>query len=245
MRTALVVTIFLCGAGTAAAQDLPGARASCSDTSPASFASATLHGITRLPSRDSLGLLAVGAAAALGAHAADHSVSDGASSRRTVHELFQPGAVIGGMPFEAGAAVATMVLGRTLHHPCAVRLGSELLQAQLVGAAWTIGIKEAARRARPEGDGFSFPSGHTTAAFASATVLQRHFGWKVGIPAYAVASYVAASRVEMRRHYLSDVAFAAALGVVAGRTISVGHGHRLMVSPIPARGGGGAAFTLR
>ena len=76
-------------------------------------------------------------------------------------------------------------------------------------------FKQATRRSRPEGTGYSFPSGHTTVTFASATVLQRHFGWKVGLPAYAVASYVAASRVEMKRHYLSDVAFGAALGIVA------------------------------
>jgi hypothetical protein len=81
-------------------------------------------------------------------------------------------------------------------------------------------------------------------AFASATVLQRHFGWKAGIPAYAVASYVAASRVQTQRHYLSDVAFGAALGIVAGRTVSVGHGRQLMLTPMALHGGGGAVFSL-
>jgi membrane-associated phospholipid phosphatase len=106
----------------------------------------------------------------------------------------------------------------------------------------TIGIKEATRRSRPEGAGFSFPSGHTTAAFASATVLQQHFGWKVGIPAYAVAAYVGASRVEMRRHYLSDVAFGAALGIVAGRTVTIGH-QRLLITPMATPEGAAAGFT--
>src|SRR5262249_47177001 len=107
----------------------------------------------------------------------------------------------------------------------------------------TFGIKEATRRARPEGSGFSFPSGHTTVAFASATVLQRHFGWKVGIPAYGVATYVAASRVQMKRHYLSDVAFGAALGIVAGRTVTVGRGHQLMLTPLASTDGPGLGFT--
>ena len=80
-------------------------------------------------------------------------------------------------------------------------------------------------------------------AFASATVLQRHFGWKVGVPAYAVASYVAASRVEVKHHYLSDVAFGAALGIVAGRTVPVGHGHRLVLTPMVTPDGAGAGFT--
>ena len=90
----------------------------------------------------------------------------------------------------------------------------------------------------------SFPSGHAAVTFASATVLQRHFGWKVGIPAYAVASYVAASRVQMKRHYLSDVAFGAALGIVAGRTLTIGRGDaRFAVEPMAAPGGGGIGFT--
>ena len=244
MRTVLVVAVTLCTATTAAAQDRPPIASSCGEL-PASLGSGTLHGITTLPRGASAAILAAGAAAALGAHAADDNVSGAVSSRRTVHGLFQPGALLGSMPFEAGAAVATMAIGRVSKHPCTTRLGMELLQAQLVGAVWTIGIKEASRRSRPEGTGFSFPSGHTVAAFASATVLQRRFGWKVGLPAYAVASYVGASRIEMRRHYLSDVAFAAALGVIAGRSINVGHGHALDVSPLAAPRGGGVAFTWR
>src|SRR4029079_2807721 len=81
-------------------------------------------------------------------------------------------------------------------------------------------------------------------SFASATVLQQEFGWKVGIPAYAVASYVAASRVQMKRHYLSDVTFGAALGVIAGRSVSIGHGRRLMVTPMATPSGTAAGFTI-
>ena len=73
-------------------------------------------------------------------------------------------------------------------------------------------------------DEFSFPSGHSSVTFATATVLQRNFGWKAGVPAYALASYVAASRVQMKRHFFSDVAFGAAIGIVAGRTVTVGRG---------------------
>ncbi len=114
----------------------------------------------------------------------------------------------------------------------------------MIGAAWTIGLKQVVRRDRPEGTGFSFPSGHTATAFASATVLQRRFGWKAGIPAYGIATYVAASRVEMQRHYLSDVAFGAALGIVAGRTVGIGHGHSLMVTPLAVPRGGGVGFSV-
>ena len=122
-------------------------------------------------------------------------------------------------------------------------LGGDLIRAQLLSELMTTAVKQTVRRTRPEGSGFSFPSGHTTVSFASATVLQRHFGWRIGIPAYAVASYVAASRLEMRRHYLSDVAFGAALGILAGRNVTVGPGHRFMLTPMMTPGGAGAGVT--
>jgi membrane-associated phospholipid phosphatase len=100
------------------------------------------------------------------------------------------------------------------------------------------------RRQRPEGSGFAFPSGHTTVSFASATVLQQHFGWKAGAPAYALASYIALSRVQMQRHYLSDVAFGAALGIAAGRTIVIGsERRRVRLEPLVVGGGGGVQFN--
>jgi membrane-associated phospholipid phosphatase len=66
----------------------------------------------------------------------------------------------------------------------------------------------------------------------------------VGVPAYGIASWVAASRMESKRHYLSDVAFGAAIGIVAGRTVTIGHGDaRFAVSPAVAPGGGSVNFT--
>ena len=61
-------------------------------------------------------------------------------------------------------------------------------------------------------DGYAFPSGHASTTFASASVLEAHFGWKFGVPAYAFATYVAASRLHENRHYLSDVVFGGAIG---------------------------------
>jgi membrane-associated phospholipid phosphatase len=80
--------------------------------------------------------------------------------------------------------------------------------------------------------------------FATATVLHRNLGWKAGIPAYGFAAYVAASRVQDKRHFLSDVAFGATLGIVAGRAVTVGRGDaRFAVAPAPAPGGAAVSFT--
>lgn len=107
-------------------------------------------------------------------------------------------------------------------------------------------IKTAVGRTRPDGTQYSFPSGHSATTFASATVLQRNLGWKVGVPAYVVAGYVAASRVQVRRHFVSDVAFGAAVGIAAGRTVTIGRGaHRFALAPAAVPGGAGFTLTLR
>jgi len=99
-------------------------------------------------------------------------------------------------------------------------------------------------RRRPDGSRFSFPSDHASSSFATATVLQRRLGWRVGVPAYAMATYVAASRLQENRHYLSDVVFGAGLGIVVSRSVTVGHGqHALAVVPLAAPGGVGIGFV--
>ena len=55
--------------------------------------------------------------------------------------------------------------------------------------------------------------------FATATVIERHLGWRKSVLAYMIASYVAASRLHDNVHYLSDVVFGAAVGSIAGRTV--------------------------
>lgn|SRR6185503_510045 len=229
----------------ARAQDSFGARGACTnDRSTRQLFTGTVRDIGRVPSAGSAAILALGGAAALGAHTVDNRVNSTFSTGDERRAAFKAGATLGGTPLQLGAAFTTYAIGRAMNKPCAAALGADLVQAQLMAQVFTIGLKQAARRQRPEGAGLSFPSGHTAMAFASATVLQRHFGWKAGIPAYAVASYVAASRVQTQRHYLSDVAFGAALGIVAGRTVPVGHGRELMLAPMTVPRGGGASFTL-
>jgi len=67
---------------------------------------------------------------------------------------------------------------------------------------------------RPDGSGHhAFPSTHTAVAFNGATFLMRRYGWKVGVPAYIVAGFVAWGRVHAQKHDWWDVAGGAALGV--------------------------------
>jgi membrane-associated phospholipid phosphatase len=43
--------------------------------------------------------------------------------------------------------------------------------------------------------------------------------WKVGVPSYALAGLVGASRLSQNKHYLSDVVAGATLGYIVGRTV--------------------------
>ena len=204
----------------------------------------TADDFRRLPSRDTLTWLSIGAAAAALVRSADAPVTSGLSGSSRLDAAFEPGATIGGSSVQFGAALATYAVGRMANIPRAAIVGADLVRAQILSQAVTHAIKFSVRRTRPDGGNFSFPSGHTSTTFASATILQRHFGWKVGIPAYAMASYVAASRIQEKRHFLSDVAFGAAIGITAGRTVAIGRNSaRFALGPMALPGGGGVAFT--
>ena len=61
----------------------------------------------------------------------------------------------------------------------------------------------------------AFPSGHAAIAFGSAAFIQKRYGWRPGIPAYVVASYVGWLRVETDDHDNADVVVGAAVGIIS------------------------------
>lgn len=63
----------------------------------------------------------------------------------------------------------------------------------------------------------SFPSGHSAAAFVTAGSLAYSYGWKAGIPAYAVATSICLSRIRENRHWGSDVVAGAFIGTFWAR----------------------------
>ncbi len=79
----------------------------------------------------------------------------------------------------------------------------------------TYGLKYAVNEMRPNGNSQSFPSGHSSVSFCAAEFMRKRYGWEYGIPAYALASFVAYSRVEARQHYPHDVIAGAGIGIVS------------------------------
>jgi len=79
----------------------------------------------------------------------------------------------------------------------------------------TYGLKYTVNETRPNGGHQSFPSAHTSISFSSAEFMRKRYGWGYGVPAYALASFVAYSRVEAREHYAHDVIAGAAIGIAS------------------------------
>lgn len=89
----------------------------------------------------------------------------------------------------------------------------QFTKAFLLTTATVYALKLTIDKERPNGDSLnSFPSGHTAISFTSAAFLQKRYGWKVGIPAYMLASYVGYSRIESKNHDKWDVFIGAILG---------------------------------
>jgi membrane-associated phospholipid phosphatase len=187
-------------------------------------------------------IAAIGGSAALVGHHGDRTA---ATSGWGNEEAYEPGNIVGSFAAQVGGAFLTYGLGRVTNSPRTARVGAELFRAQMISQGTAQAIKFTASRTRPDAsDDHSFPSGHSASAFATATVLQKEFGWKAGIPAFAVAGWVAASRVQMQRHYLSDVLAGATVGILAGRSVTVGpRNARFSIDPMPVAGGIGVSFT--
>lgn len=199
---------------------------------------------SRIPSQDHMIIAAVGGVAAGVAHPFDARISRSWSGSSRLHGVFGAGDTLGSAALQMAGAVTTQVIGRVSGNERMRVIGADLVRAQIVTQSLTAGIKLSVQRTRPDGSQFSLPSGHASTTFATATVLQRHLGWKAGLPAYGLATYVAASRIQMKRHYLSDVTLGAALGIIAGRSVTVGRGEaRFAVTPAAYPGGAGLNLT--
>jgi len=79
----------------------------------------------------------------------------------------------------------------------------------------TYALKFTIDTTRPNGENQSFPSGHATISFTSAEFICKRYGWEYGLPAYALATFVAYSRIEAGQHYPIDVIGGAAIGIVS------------------------------
>jgi hypothetical protein len=90
----------------------------------------------------------------------------------------------------------------------------------------------------------SFPSGHSTNAFAFATAVAGHFdGWLVPTLVYTMASGVAVARVHDRAHFASDVLAGALIGRAVAKGV-VARRAEWKVTPIRTSEGTGVLLRI-
>lgn len=163
---------------------------------------------------------------------------------------------------EVYATVSLGLIGGGLlaHRPNVTRAGGRLAVSLVLSAAELEGIKRLTGRARPDSGlgafhfdplshSESFPSGHVTVAFTLAASLADdiHRPWAtVGL--YTLASGTAFSRLNDNRHWLSDTALGAALGITTAKLVD-GHWQVFGIHPPhflldPAGPGLEASFTF-
>lgn len=89
----------------------------------------------------------------------------------------------------------------------------------VIMASTVLGLKSIIHEERPDGSSNnSFPSGHTATAFAGAEFLWQEYKDKsiwYGIAGYAVATGTGLFRIYNNRHWLTDVAAGAGIGILS------------------------------
>lgn len=200
------------------------------------------------------------------------------SSGKSIDQLatgFENLATPGALLLGAGA----YAYGRLAHEENIADVGLHVSEAFIVGGIATSLIKGLAGRSRPyvsadtnphdwkfggginSADRQSFPSGHTTVAFAAAAALTSEvqrlwpkYTWPAGIALYGSATIVGLARMYHNKHWASDVALGAGIGTLAGlKTVQYSHQHKdnyvdrllLQTSIVPnARGGGSVGWSV-
>ena len=140
------------------------------------------------------------------------------------------------------------------------KLAVKLTEATLLATSLTVITKTVVGRGRPykqdtqyytnpftfDNDYNSFPSGHTTLAFAYSTVMANEVDnifWKVGW--YTAAGLVGYSRIYHNQHWFSDVMMGAAIGYFSGEFVNnhdTNKDEKMKISLYPFPGG--LAFQL-
>jgi membrane-associated phospholipid phosphatase len=92
----------------------------------------------------------------------------------------------------------------------------------------------------------SFPSGHTTVAFAAATVFAMEYRNKPLVPilAYSAATLIGLSRITENKHWATDVLTGAAVGYITGRLV-VNNYHRYAKLKAPNQKKNSVTFNLQ
>lgn len=209
--------------------------------------------------------LVVGATSGL--YFADADIRDFA--RRNQSSTGDKGAAVGntiGNPLYTLPPLGLFYLyGHLNDDPKARRASLLAVESLAISGAFTWTIKLTAQRQRPfTGEApsswngpslkmadYSFPSGHSTAAFSIASVLAEEYGTNPYVPpiAYGLATLTGLARIYDDKHWASDVLFGAAIGYFVGKAVVSYHTVRsdtaVQILPTVSRQGFGLLAEYR
>lgn len=118
--------------------------------------------------------------------------------------------------------VGGMSIAGYFHDPKGYQRAIGMFKATAYAASVTTILKYTIREPRPYDKNVhnSFPSGHTTTAFAFSGYVAAEHGWGWGAPALLMSTFVGYSRINDNAHYIHDVIAGATIGWVYGWGIS-------------------------
>jgi len=134
-----------------------------------------------------------------------------------------------------GVPLGLLGAGLLSHNKILIRQGENAVVSFAISSIATYALKTAIHRNRPfvdhpdivklsDGGGYSFPSGHTSAAFCLATsIAMDNKQWYIRVPVFTWAALVGYSRMHLGVHYPTDVLGGALVGAgsaIAGRKIT-------------------------
>jgi hypothetical protein len=138
-----------------------------------------------------------------------------------------------GVQYAAGVVGGFYLVGALTDNENSRQVAQDSIAASLIASGIiTPAIKLVAGRSRPRDDvgiyhfkpfsnvNSSFPSGHTTEAFAVASVVANHYEetW-VTCTAYSIAGLVGLARTYHHAHFASDVVAGAVIGTLVGKSV--------------------------
>lgn len=147
--------------------------------------------------------------------------------------LIRSGDLLGNVRYVGPTLLAGTLSGAALGYDGLEGVSWRALESTALGAAVTLVLKSAVGRRRPDVapntpfsfrplsfKGNSFPSGHTTIAFALATSLasETKDHWSDAL-FYAGGMLTAFARINDDKHWLSDTIVGAAVGIVSARLV--------------------------
>ena len=246
-RILLLVVVLVIGHGSLPAKDPSPPPPADTKIPLKQFPKDIAKNFVRIWSGDNLVPLLSGTAVTAGARPADDNVTNFFRDSTRWEGFDRLGRQIGKGQLIGPAIGLSFLVGRATSNTDYQRFTYSLAQGFIITNTLTGGLKAATHRMRPDGTNrVSFPSGHTSNSFLWATVVSRHYGWKVGAPAYVLAAYVGASRLKSRKHHLTDVLAGATLGYIVGRTVTRNRDakQRRVHWGVNVPPGGGAALSI-